>query len=42
VTFVTGHLKDGTMNLNWNALAQPSQTVVFYMGLAGLPIIVDH
>ncbi len=37
--FVTGHLKDGTMNLNWPALAQPNQTVVFYMGLKGLPII---
>jgi uroporphyrin-III C-methyltransferase/precorrin-2 dehydrogenase/sirohydrochlorin ferrochelatase len=34
--FVTGHLKDGTMNLNWNALAQPNQTVVVYMGLLGL------
>lgn len=42
VTFVTGHLKDGTMNLNWPALAQPHQTVVFYMGLAGLPIIVEQ
>jgi uroporphyrin-III C-methyltransferase/precorrin-2 dehydrogenase/sirohydrochlorin ferrochelatase len=41
VTFVTGHLKDGTMNLNWPQLAQPNQTVVFYMGLVGLPIIVD-
>ena len=39
VTFVTGHLKDNTMNLNWNQLAQPNQTVVFYMGLKGLPII---
>mgnify|MGYP003574193893 FL=1 len=39
VTFVTGHLKDNTMNLNWNQLAQPSQTVVFYMGLKGLPVI---
>jgi len=39
VTFVTGHLKDNTMNLNWDQLAQPNQTVVFYMGLKGLPII---
>jgi uroporphyrin-III C-methyltransferase/precorrin-2 dehydrogenase/sirohydrochlorin ferrochelatase len=39
VTFVTGHLKDNSMNLNWQQLAQPSQTVVFYMGLKGLPVI---
>jgi uroporphyrin-III C-methyltransferase/precorrin-2 dehydrogenase/sirohydrochlorin ferrochelatase len=39
VTFVTGHLKDGTINLNWRQLAQPNQTVVFYMGLHGLPVI---
>jgi len=39
VTFVTGHLKDGSMNLNWPQLAQPAQTVVFYMGLKGLPVI---
>lgn len=39
VTFVTGHLKDGTTNLNWSMLAQPNQTVVFYMGLVGLPVI---
>ena len=24
--FVTGHLKDGTMNLNWQTLVQPQQT----------------
>ena len=40
VTFVTGHLKDGSINLNWTQLAQPGQTIVFYMGLVGLPIIV--
>lgn len=42
VTFVTGHLKDGTTNLNWPQLAQPNQTVVFYMGLVGLPMIVEN
>ena len=39
VLFVTGHLKDGTMDLNWEALVQPSQTVVVYMGLTGLDIL---
>ncbi len=34
--FVTGHLKDGTMNLDWEQLARPKQTVVVYMGLHGL------
>jgi len=41
VVFVTGHLKDGTMNLNWKGLAQPNQTIVFYMGLKGLPVICE-
>lgn len=39
VVFVTGHLQDGSVNLNWKALAQPNQTVVFYMGLHGVPAI---
>jgi len=39
VTFVTGHLKDGSINLNWKQLAEPRQTLVFYMGLQGLPEI---
>jgi len=34
--FVTGHLKDGSCNLDWPALARPRQTVVIYMGLGGL------
>ncbi len=37
--FVTGHLKDGSVDLNWPALAQPDQTVVFYMGLHGAPTL---
>jgi len=34
--FVTGHLKDGSIDLNWTALSQPNQTVVIYMGLHGV------
>jgi uroporphyrin-III C-methyltransferase/precorrin-2 dehydrogenase/sirohydrochlorin ferrochelatase len=41
VTFTTGHLRDNTINLNWPALVQNNQTLVFYMGLTGLPIICD-
>jgi uroporphyrin-III C-methyltransferase/precorrin-2 dehydrogenase/sirohydrochlorin ferrochelatase len=44
--FVTGHLKDGTVALEWDSLVQPYQTVVIYMGLVGLPVIcrelIDH
>ena len=34
--FVTGHLKDNTVNLDWDQLAKPNQTIVIYMGLMGL------
>ncbi len=34
--FVTGHLKDGSINLDWQQLVSPTQTVVIYMGLVGL------
>jgi uroporphyrin-III C-methyltransferase/precorrin-2 dehydrogenase/sirohydrochlorin ferrochelatase len=40
-TFVTGHLKDNTVNLNWTQLAAPDQTIVIYMGLAGLEKICE-
>jgi len=46
VTFVTGHLKDGSMNLNWEALAHENQTLVVYMGLLGIKTLcsklVEH
>jgi uroporphyrin-III C-methyltransferase/precorrin-2 dehydrogenase/sirohydrochlorin ferrochelatase len=42
VVFATGHLQDNSINLNWQGLAQPDQTIVFYMGLTGLPIICDQ
>jgi uroporphyrin-III C-methyltransferase/precorrin-2 dehydrogenase/sirohydrochlorin ferrochelatase len=35
--FVTGHLKDGSVNLDWPALARPNQTLVVYMGMGALP-----
>ena len=38
-TFVTGHLQDGSMDLDWPALVRPRQTVVVYMGLVGLPTL---
>ena len=38
-TFVTGQLKEGELDLNWQALVQARQTVVVYMGLAGLPVL---
>ncbi|MFC3121159.1 siroheme synthase CysG [Agaribacter flavus] len=41
VVFTTGHLKDDSIDLNWQALAQKNQTLVFYMGLTGLSIICD-
>jgi len=37
--FITGHLKDGTMDLDWPALARPRQTLVVYMGLLALPTL---
>lgn len=42
VRFITGHLKDGTSNLPWDELVHNNQTLVFYMGLVGLPIICQQ
>ena len=38
-SFATGHLKDGSINLNWDQLVQPNHTIVFYMGLTGIKVI---
>ncbi|MCY3803275.1 MAG: siroheme synthase CysG [Gammaproteobacteria bacterium] len=42
VIFATGHLSDGTVNLNWEMLAHENQTLVFYMGLQGLEVICTN
>lgn len=39
--FVTGHLKNGEINLNWEYLRDPHQSIVIYMGLTGLSIICE-
>jgi uroporphyrin-III C-methyltransferase/precorrin-2 dehydrogenase/sirohydrochlorin ferrochelatase len=36
VRFVTGHPKNGEVNLEWQEFAHKNQTIVFYMGLGGL------
>lgn len=35
-TFVTGHLQDDSVDLDWPSLARPHQTIVVYMGIAAL------
>ncbi len=42
VVFATGHLRDGSIDLDWPALAQPHQTLVFYMGLTGIEVICQE
>ena len=37
--FVAGHLRDGSMDLDWSSLARPGRTLVVYMGLLGLPTL---
>lgn len=39
--FVTGHLKDGSSDLNWDMLSHANQTVVFYMGLNNVQAICE-
>lgn len=42
VRFLTGHTKDGGVPLQWDILAKEQQTLVFYMGLAGLSVICEQ
>ena len=38
---VTGHEKDGELDLDWESLIQPRRTVVIYMGLTSLGTITE-
>ena len=40
--FVTGHLKKGKLELDWEKLIQDNQTIVFYMGLVSIDIICEE
>jgi uroporphyrin-III C-methyltransferase len=44
VTFVTGHESAGKYRpaVNWNAIAQASETIVIYMGIHNLPHITEE
>ena len=42
VRFIAGHLRDGTVDLDWSGLLQPRETLVFYMGRVGLPQICER
>jgi uroporphyrin-III C-methyltransferase/precorrin-2 dehydrogenase/sirohydrochlorin ferrochelatase len=40
--FVTGHLKNNSIDLDWPYLARSNQTIVIYMGLLGLPVLCQQ
>lgn len=40
--FVTGHLKDGSVNIDLTGIAKTNQTIVIYMGLLGLPTLCQE
>ena len=40
--FVTGHGRDGHVDLEWQALIQPHQTVAIYMGLRNLELLTQE
>ncbi|KZX53412.1 sirohydrochlorin ferrochelatase [Halioglobus sp. HI00S01] len=42
VRFATGHLRDGSINLDWEQFQSETETLVFYMGLVGLPVICEQ
>jgi uroporphyrin-III C-methyltransferase/precorrin-2 dehydrogenase/sirohydrochlorin ferrochelatase len=37
--FITGHMKDGKLDLNWDTLVQPGQTIAIYMGVKAIELL---
>ena len=42
VRFITGHLKEGQLQHDWQQFRSTTETLVFYMGLQGLPVICEQ
>lgn len=42
VRFLTGHLKNGSLDMDWKALVTQQETLVFYMGLFALTTICEN
>jgi uroporphyrin-III C-methyltransferase/precorrin-2 dehydrogenase/sirohydrochlorin ferrochelatase len=42
VRFLTGHMKNDQLDLDWKNIIAEQQTLVFYMGLVGLPQICEQ
>lgn len=42
VRFITGNLKNGQLELDWEQYRSTTETLVFYMGLQGLPVICEQ
>ncbi len=40
--FVTGHMKDGKLDLNWETLIKPNQTIAVYMGVKGVDTLCEQ
>jgi len=40
--FITGHLQEGKLTLNWDALVQPGQTIAVYMGVGAVKVLCSE
>ena len=40
--FITGHLKDGKLDMNWDSLVLPDQTIAVYMGVGAVKVLCEE